>query len=189
VVSPLVGGSRPGHLLFAIRNEGVVPLGGSIVRYEDFGLNTMANMVSIAAFPHRFHVLHELVVPFGYLIRTDSTVASVQRVPVPVLASEAPHLRALPRERISEKNVNDLAVVAFAATENRATGGSFYVTRTGDGRRRPYRRIIVELDSLMQLQRAFHIDAHPHHLAYLHNRRALIAVDAEDRWYECPLPQ
>lgn len=188
VVSPLVAGTMPGQLLFLLRGQRVVPLAAPIARYEDMGLNTLANMAAITAFPHRFVVMHEHVVPFGYAVRTTGEVASIERIALPIPAAERDRLYDLPRERITEKNVNDLAIVAFAATEHRASGRSFYVTRTGDGKRRPYRKIVVQLDSLMHVERAFHIDANPHHLAYLHDRRALIAVDAEDRWFECPLP-
>lgn len=188
VVSPLVAGTMPGHLLFVLRGHRAVPLATPIARYEDIGLNTLANMAAITAFPHRFVVMHEHVVPFGYTIRTAGEVASIERIAVPIPAAERDRLYDLPRERITEKNVNDLAIIAFAATEHRASGRTFYVTRTGDGKRRPYRKVVVELDSLLQLQRAFYIDANPHHLAYLHNRQALIAVDADDRWFACPLP-
>ncbi|HET9441529.1 MAG TPA: hypothetical protein VFO52_15240 [Longimicrobiales bacterium] len=188
VVAPLVAGGSPGHLLFRVQNQQVVPLGGSIARYDDLGLNTLANMTSLAAFPGRFVVMHELVVPFGYVIRPSSAVASTRRIALPVPASERARISRVPAERITEKNVNELGVIAFAATESRANGHSFYVTRTGDGKRHPFRKIVVQLDSLMQLQRVFGIDVHPHHLAYLHDRASLIAVDAEDKWFECPLP-
>lgn len=189
VATPMVAGSTPDRLLFRVSSSGgVLPLGGEIARYEDFGLNTMANMVALAAFPGRVVALHELVVPFGYVIRTDTGAPFARRVAVPIPATERHRLKNVPNVRITEKNVNDLTVVAFAATENRTTGSSYYVTRTGDGRTRPYRKVVVELDSVMQLTRAFHIDVNPHHLAYLHDRGALIAVDAEDRWFECPLP-
>ncbi len=188
VVSPLVAGTMPSQLLFILRGQRAVPLEAPIARYEDIGLNTLANMAAITAFPHRFVVMHEHVVPFGYAVRTNGDVASIERIALPVPAAERDRLYDLPRERITEKNVNDLAIIAFAATEHRPSGRSFYVTRTGDGQHRPYRKIVVELDSLMQVQRAFYIDANPHHLAYLHSRQAVIAVDAEDRWFECPLP-
>ncbi|HEY0672268.1 MAG TPA: hypothetical protein VGD27_08385 [Longimicrobiales bacterium] len=188
VVAPLVAGGSPAHLLFRVRDQQVVPLGGSIARYDDLGLNTLANMTSLAAFPGRFVVMHELVVPFGYVIRPSSGVASTRRIALPVPASERARVSRVPRERITEENVNELGVIAFAATQSRTSGHSFYVTRTGDGKRHPFRKIVVQLDSLMRLQRAFGIDVHPHHLAYLHDRASLIAVDAEDKWFECPLP-
>jgi hypothetical protein len=188
VVAPLVAGNSPAHLLFGVRDQEVVPLGAPIARYEDVGVNTLANMASVAAFPGRFVVMHEMVVPFGYVIRFDGRAISGRRVPLPVPAAERARLDRLPQERLSEKNVNELAVVAFVAAEAPATGGTFYVTRTGNGKDRPFRKIVVELDSLMQFQRAFTISANPHHMAYLSSRNSLITIDADSEWYECPLP-
>ncbi len=188
LVTPLVAGGSPAELVFRIEHNRARPLGAPIARYDDINLNTLANMTSIAAFPDRVVVMHEMVVPFGYVINTAGEPALTRRFTVPVAATERDRLERLPRGAVSEKNVNELVIVAFAAAADPGSGAAYYVTRSGDGQRRPYQKLVIELDSLLEPVRAFSIDAQPHQLAYLAARHSLISVDANSQWSECRLP-
>ena len=186
-VTPLIAGNTPSNLLFSLEGSRVRPLGAPIARYEDVGINTFANMTTLNAFPNRVVVMHEFVVPFGYVFRADRSEHS-SRFAVPLPAELASRIERLPTPPITEKNVNDFTVVAFASAGAQHSGRTFYVTRIGDGNRRPYRKLLVELDDQQQLVAVYPISAHPHHMAYVSNPSAVITVDAEGNWTECRLP-
>jgi hypothetical protein len=188
LVTPLIAGGSPAQLLFRVDGTKVRALPAPIARYDDINVNTLANLTSIAAFPDRVVVLHELVVPFGYVMGTTTTTGFVRRFGVPVPAAERRSLGKLPSSPVSEQNANELAVIAFAAAPDMATSSVYYVTRTGNGRDRKYRKLLVHMDSALNVKRVFPIDVHPHHLAYLAGRGSVIAVDARDQWSECRLP-
>ena len=187
LVTPLVAGTVPPHLLFAIKADRAVPLGAPIARYQDIGVNTLANMASLAVFPGRVVLLHEMVVPFGYAFDW-SRRKHLNRFAVPLAEEVRERVRRLPKEPITEKNVNELTVVAFAAAASLDDGHTYYVTRIGDGHRRSFRKLLVDLDSKMQLHTVYPINVHPHHMVFLSQPRAIVAVDAGSNWFECKLP-
>jgi hypothetical protein len=188
LVTPLVAGSRPTELLFAVDDGEVKSLGGRIAQYEDVAINTLANMASLATFPTRAVVLHEMVVPFGYVFDLQHRRELRTRFAVPLSDAVRERVGRLPKPPLTERNVNELTVVAFVAASSVTNGRTYYVTRIGDGRRVPYRKLLVELDSTMQLRAVHPIDVNPHHMVYVGNPPALIAVDAESNWFECRLP-
>jgi hypothetical protein len=188
LVTPLVAGSRPAELLFMVDDDKVKALGGPIAQYEDVGINTLANMASLAAFPTRAVVLHEMVVPFGYVFDLPRGRELRTKFAVPLSDAIRESVGRLPKAPLTEKNVNELTVVAFVAASSVTNGRTYYVTRIGDGRREPYRKLLVELDSTMQLRAVHPIDVNPHHMVFVDNPAAVIAVDAESNWFECRLP-
>lgn len=188
LVTPLVAGSRPARLLHAVEREKVKALGGRIAQYEDIGINTLANMASLATFPTRAVLLHELVVPFGYVFDLRRQRELQTRFAVPLSDAVRDGISRLPKPPLTDKNVNELTVVAFVAASSVTSGRTYYVTRIGDGRRVPFRKLLVELDSTMQLRAVHPIDVNPHHMVFVNNPPAVIAVDAESNWFECRLP-
>jgi hypothetical protein len=185
IVTPLVAGGSPAELVFEVRDRRVVALGGPIARYDDVGVNTLANMTSVAAFADRVLVMHEMVVPFGYVIRPSEPASLVRRFSVPVSADLRDRLGRSLSEPLSDRNVGKLAVVAFSAASVPATGSVLYVTRTGDDGRN--RKILVRLDSLLNVETVAPIDVSPHHMIYFPARNSLIVVDADSEWFECKL--
>jgi hypothetical protein len=185
VITPLVAGGTPAQLAFRLRGSEPLPLGGAIARYDDVGINTLANMTSIAAFDDRVVVMHEMVVPFGYVLPTRSGSSLVQRFSVPLAAEARSRLSEVPREPLTERNVNQLAVVAFAATADRASGSTFFVTRTGDGKRSPFQKLLVRLDSALNVAAVIPIAVNPHHVLYLPARESILVVDSDSEWFEC----
>ena len=189
IVTPLVAGGSPAHLAFRLIGNQTTPVIVPIARYDDIGINTLANMTSLAAFPDRIVLMHEMVVPFGYVLRPHNSRSSPQRFAVPLPREIRDRIGHLPQEPLSDKNVNDLAVVAFAATADVATGATWFVTRTGDGKRRPFQKLVVHLDSQLAVRDVFPINANPHHMAFFPPRAALIVVDSYGEWFECKLPK
>lgn len=185
VVTPLVAGGSPAHLAFEVRGRTARPLGGTIARYDDIGLNTLANMTAVAAFEDRVLVLHEMVVPFGYVMRPGQPANVARPFPVPVPAEQRSRLGRVPKDPISDRNVNDLTVVAFAAAPVAATGSVYYVTRADGGRTRRHQKLLVRLDSLLNVAEVRPINVDPHHMAYLPERGALVVVNADSEWFEC----
>ncbi len=188
LITPLVAGSRPAQLLFELKDGRVQSLGGRIAQYEDIGINTLANMASLATFPTRAVLLHELVVPFGYVFDLSRGRELRTRFAVPLSDAVRERVGRLPKPPLTDKNVNELTVVAFVAASSVSAGYTYYVTRIGDGRHVPYRKLLVELDSTMQLRAVHPIDVNPHHMVFVSNPPALVAVDAESNWFECRLP-
>ena len=184
IVTPLVAGGSPAHLAFEIRGRQAAPLGGGIARYDDVGINTLANMTSVAAFADRVVIMHEMVVPFGYVMRPGQSPDLAQRFAVPVPADLKDGLGRVPREPLNDRNVNRLAVVAFAAAGVPATRSVYYVTRT-DASRGRFQKLLVRLDSLFNVAAVFPIRVNPHHMTYLPARSSLIVVDADSDWHEC----
>ena len=187
LITPLVGGNTPAHLLFQLRGGVVERLGAPIARYEDLGINTLANMTSLVVFPGRAILMHELAVPFGYVFDTN-TAQQLRRFAVPLPDAARSRVGHLPKPPLTEKNVNEFTVVAFAAAASRGARKIYYVTRVGDGVRHNFRKLLVELNADLQLEKVYPIDVNPHHLVYVSNPSAVISVDAEDNWSECRLP-
>jgi hypothetical protein len=187
IATPLVAGLTPVHLLFRVEGNEVKSLGAPIARYEDVGINTMANMASLAPFPNRAVLMHELAVPFGYVFRTGQRPELQNRFAVPLAAEVRPRVRRLPQPPITEQNVNEFTIVAFTAASSATTGRTYYVTRVGDGRRTRYQKLLVELDSTLHLHAVYPINANPHHMVYVDGPPAIIAVDGESNWFECRL--
>ncbi|HEY0808771.1 MAG TPA: hypothetical protein VGD49_01370 [Longimicrobiales bacterium] len=187
LVTPLVAGAVPSHLLFAVNGDKAETLGAPIAPYQDIGVNTLANMASLAVFPRRVVLLHEMVVPFGYVF-DGSRRNQFNRFAVPLADDVRERVRRLPKEPITEKNVNELTVVAFAAAASLDDGHTYYVTRIGDGHRQSYRKLLVELDSKMQLHAVYPMNVHPHHMVFLSHPRAIVVVDAASNWFECRVP-
>jgi hypothetical protein len=188
LVTPLIAGGSPAQLLFRVDGSKVRSLPVPIARYGDINVNTLANLTSVAALPDRVILMHELVVPFGYVISTATTTGFVRRFGVPIPATERRTVGKLPSSPVSEKNANELAVIGFAAAPDGATSSVYYVTRTGNGRDRRYRKLLVHMDSALNIKRVFPINVNPHHLAYLARRGSVITADARDQWSECRLP-
>jgi hypothetical protein len=188
LITPLVAGANPAHLLFTFEADKLRPLGAPIAQYDDIGINTMANMASLATFPKKAVLLHEMVVPFGYVVDFDRHRALTHRFAVPLSAIVRDRVGRLPKPPITEKNVNELTVVTFAAAANVAEGKTYYVTRIGDGRRLAYLKLLVELDTAMEVRAVYPIDANPHHMVFIDNPPAIVGVDAESNWVECKLP-
>ena len=184
VVTPLVAGSSPAHLAFVMRARRAVPLGGRIARYDEVGVHTLANMTSVAAFDDRVLVMHEMVVPFGYVMRPRSGADSTRRFSVPVPADVEERLGRAPRDPLTERNVQQLAVVAFTAAPVHASGAAYYVTRTSVARGR-YQKLLVRLDSLLNVEAVFPIAVSPQHMVFIPARGSVIVVDSESDWYEC----
>ena len=187
LVTPIVAGGSPPNLLFTAGHTSVHAVRVPVANYDDPGINAFANMAALVTFPGRAVVLHEFVVPFGYVAEGEKR-SRFRRFAVPLAAEARSNVKRLPRPPITEKNVNDFAVIAFTAAPAAETGSTFYVTRIGNGRDRRYQKLLVELDSNMILKSVFPIDANPHHMVYVANPPAIIGVDAEDTWFECVLP-
>ncbi len=185
VVTPLVAGSSPAHLVFEISNRKVVPLGGSIARYDEVSVNTLANMTSVAAFGDRLVVMHEMVVPFGYVMRGRVPASLATRFSVPVADDLQDRLGRLPGEPLTDQNVTQLAVVAFAAAPDVKTGSVYYVTRTGRRYGSGFQKLLVRLDTLLNAAAVIPIDVSPQHMIYLPARRSLVVVDSDSNWFEC----
>jgi hypothetical protein len=94
----------------------------------------------------------------------------------------------MPKEPLTDRNVNQLAVVAFAAAAAPATRSVYYVTRTDGAVRGSYQKLVVRLDSLLHVADVVPIDVHPQHMAYLGSRNALIVANADSEWFECRMP-
>jgi hypothetical protein len=187
-VAPNIIGVTPDQLLFRMSGGKPQKTGAEIARYEDPALNLLANMTSIAAFSDRIVVMHEMVVPFGYVVRNGTSEDSVRRFSIPIPRDVHARLDRLPAPPITEKNVNDLGIVAFTATANPKTGETWYIARSGNGRREPYRKLLVGLDSAQALAHVIPINVNPHQMAYLPSRNSMIVVDSSDEWFECKLP-
>ena len=188
VITPFVAGGAPANLLFTADETGVRAARVPITSYPDPGINAFANMAVLVAFPGRTVLMHEFVVPFGYVVTGARQSKLQHRFPVPLAAEASSSVTRLPKPPITEKNVNDFAVIAFAAAPARGTGSTFYVTRIGNGRSHPYRKLLVELDRNMDRKSVMPINADPHHMVYVANPPAIIGVNAEDNWFECTLP-
>lgn len=186
LITPLVAGTTPPSLLYRASGGRVTSAQVPIAKYPDISVNTLANMATVVTVGHSAVVLHELVVPFGYVIPLSPDARlSATRFAVPIADAMRGNVEHLPKPPITEKNVNELTVVAFTAAANAQAGTIFYVTRLGDGKRTRYQKLLVELDSMLQPRRISPINANPHHLIYLPARGAVIGADAESNWFEC----
>lgn len=187
MATPLVAGNTPAHLLFRQVGMKFEPINAPIARYEDVSLNTLANLTSLAVFSDRTVVMHEMAVPFGYVFRHDKG-AKLERFAVPLSDAVRGNVHRLPKPPLTEKNVNEFTIVAFATAPALGSGNTYYVTRIGDGKRKRFQKLLVELDSKLNLTAVYPIDANPHHMVFVNNPAAVITVDAEDNWAECRIP-
>ena len=187
LATPLVAGYTPAHLLFRQVGTKFEPVDAPIARYEDVSINTLANLTSLAVFSDRAVVMHEMAVPFGYVLRHGKG-PELERFAVPLSDAVRGNVHRLPKPPLTEKNVNEFTIVAFAAAPAPVSGITYYVTRIRDGKRKPFQKLLVELDSKLNVTAVYPIDANPHHMVFVNNPAAVITVDAEDNWAECRLP-
>ena len=186
LITPLVAGATPPALLYHAEGGVVTAANAPIARYRDISTNTLANMTSLVTTRGSAVVMHEMVVPFGYVVPLETGAgSSARRFAVPIPDAARNNIGQLPEPPITERNVNELTVVAFTAAADVAAGSIFYVTRLGDGKRSKYQKVLVELDTTMTPRRIAPIDVNQHHLIYLPARRALIGADAQINCFEC----
>lgn len=188
VVTPLVLANQPTRLLYRLTGERLVAVPISIARYDASAITSFANLASIATFADgEILLMHEMVVPFGYSLNARSAAPSIQRFAVPLPRAVKSVAGTLPRPPITESNIGGLLAVALTATPNEATGGVFYLTRTGRRMNGIWQKMIVELDSRRQYQRSFVVPGNPQHILYLPSRQAVLTFDDEGTWHECRL--
>lgn len=185
-ITPFVMGRHPTRLLHRWDGAEVEPFEIPTVRYGDAGINALANMAGVAAFPDgRLIVTHEFVEPFAHRVPAGSSGASAERIPVPLPAATASALRRLPSGPLSEVDAGELPVATISAAPDAASGDLLILTRSGrfiDGR---YEKAVIRFDEALGLRRSYLLDVNAIRMAYLANRGVSVIVDEVDQWYTC----
>ncbi len=188
-VTPFVVGRHPARLVYRVEGADVRPVGIESVPYGDPGINALANMVDVVAYPDgRVVVTHEFVVPLAHRFRTGAETP-VRRVPVPLPAAVGAALRDPAARALGDAAPAELPVAVLSAAPDARAGHLLYLTRSG--RTAPggyFEKAVVRLDGELRYLRSYLLDVNAIRMAYLADRGATVVVDEVDRWYTCPTP-
>ena len=185
-VTPLVLGRHPGRLVYRLAGDDVVPLEVPAARYGDLGVNALANLAGVAAYPDgRIVVTHEFVVPLAHELHLDAA-GEARRLPVPLPEEVGARLERIPRGTIDEIRPADLPVAVIAAVADPRTGDLVVLTRSGrEGRDGNFEKAVIRLDSRLEYRSSYLLDVNAIRMAYLAAKQVAVVVDEVDQWYTC----
>jgi len=188
LVTPMVMGRHPDHLVYRIVEGDAVPLSVRTVPYGDLVVNLLANMAGVAAYPDgRVVVTHTYVIPFAYELRLGEP-GPVRRVPVPLPREVGATLGRSPAGTAEQVRSEDLPVAVIAAAADARSGDLVVLARSG--RIRPdgvFEKAVIRLDSELEYRRSYVLDVNAIRMAYLAARQIAVVVDEVDQWHACPV--
>jgi hypothetical protein len=183
-VTPAVLGRYPGSLLYVLR--GTTPVAQPVKprAYSAVSVGMLGNATAVAGLRDEVLILHQFITPRAYIWRDGA----VHRVPVPLATEFRRRVGYVPPLPLDEQALRPMLVVALAAAADSARAKYMLLVRSGRMQRGRYEKALLETDDGLRVNRAFLLPVNAGTFALLASRRTAIALDEENKWYQCPLP-
>jgi hypothetical protein len=184
-IAPAVIGGQPGELLFELLGDRTVPLGIHPAARADLAAGTLANALTLAAFPDGRAVLaHQFLEPRAYLVGASNRV---RRVPLPLPAATRDGERA-PALPLTPEALASIFTAALAASGEPRSGDLLYLARSGGHVGHHHEKALLRADRELRFQSAVRLAVNATRVVALPARDRALVTDELNRWYECPAP-
>lgn len=187
LVSRLALADGPASLLYKVGNRGLTGLEIPPVSHEDWRVRSLANSLDLSTGARgEVVVAHRFLVPRAYIAESLEPGVPWRTVRVPLPDEARRWWGELPTSP-SETGVGWLTPVLDGALHS-PSGDYLYLTRSGREVGGHSEKVILRVDSHFTYLGGVRLLVNAGFMVLDVQRERAIVVDAEDRWYTCPLP-